>query len=817
MTLFIAAIAMQSAPLSIVSKLPMEPNNRHYVGNRAPLAPNAMVKLPVGTVRAKGWLRVYLERQKEGVNGKLRELSPWLEKEGSAWYAKDGNGKWGWEEVPYWLKGYIVLAYQMEDQAMISEAESWIEAALSNARPDGDFGANLKFEDGTRDYWANMLMVNCLQSYYEVTGDKRVIELLTNYYKHIQTVPDEKYLTGYWQKMRGGDQIANIYWLYNRTGDAFLLDVAAKTHRRTADWTQEGTLPNWHNVNVAQSFDEPAIYYQQSKDPAHLKFAYKNFDVMRDLYGDVPGGMFGADENARPGRRDPRQAVETCGLVEQMYSDEELVRITGDTSWADHAEEIAFNSYPAAMMPDMKGLRYLTSPNMALSDAQTHSPGIENGGPMLAMNPLSHRCCQHNHSHGWPFYADHLWMASNDNGLVAVLHSASEVTAKVGDGAAATLKADTNYPYEESIRYTVSLDQASAKFPVYLRIPEWANGAVVKVGSETIKAPAGSKGYFKLDRTWKSGDKFELHLPMKIEVKRWAQNKDSASVYYGPLGFSLKIGEKLVKVEQTKSAVWDARWREDVDLAKWPAFEIHPTSPWNYAIDLEDSSFEVVRRPWPKSNFPFTHDENPISLRAVGRKLPEWGFDRFRLVAELQDSPVNTSSPAEQIELIPMGAARLRISAFPVYGANGIKWETPPVPHDYEITASHVWEMDDMIAAADKIEPKSSGDQIVPRMTWWPRKGSEEWLAYKFKAPKSLERVRIYWFDDTGHGQCRVPANWKVQAKEGNTWVTLAEGGKGSLDKYDEARFAKQSVSEIRLVVNLQEGFSGGVLEMRVD
>ena len=89
----------------------------------------------------------------------------------------------------------------------------------------------------------------------------------------------------------------------------------------------------------------------------------------------------------------------------------------------------------------MKALRYLTAPNLVLSDRHNKSPGLQNGGPMLHMNPHDHRCCQHNWGHGWPYFAEHLWFATPDNGLAAVLYAASEVKAKVGeDGTEVTIE-----------------------------------------------------------------------------------------------------------------------------------------------------------------------------------------------------------------------------------------------------------------------------------------------------------------------------------------------------------------------------------------
>ena len=237
---------------------------------------------------------------------------------------------------------------------------------------------------------------------------------MTKYFKWQLTVLDEKLLKMYWENSRGGDNLYSIYWLYNRTKEAWLLDLANKIHKNTANWSQKDNLPNWHNVNVAQCFREPATYYMQSKDSSNLMNTYNNYYLIRNLYGQVPGGMFGSDENARKGYSDPHQAVETCGMVEQMASDEILLSITGDPMWADNCENVAFNTYPAAVMPDFKGLRYLTAPNMVVSDSKNHAPGIDNSGPFLMMNPFNSRCCQHNHAQGWPYYAEHLWMATPD-------------------------------------------------------------------------------------------------------------------------------------------------------------------------------------------------------------------------------------------------------------------------------------------------------------------------------------------------------------------------------------------------------------------
>ena len=517
---------------------------------------------------------------------------------------------------------------------------------------------------------------------YEHSGDPRVIDLMTKYFKYQMTVPDDKFLTHYWQKMRGGDNLYSVYWLYNRTGDAFLLDLAEKIHRCTADWEQKDNLPNWHNVNIAESFREPAEHFLQTHNEAELQATYADFKEVRKRFGQVPGGMFGGDENCRIGYSDPRQAIETCGMVEQMFSDELLMQICGDASWADNCEDVAFNMYPAALTADMRALRYLTAPNLVVSDAKNHSPGIENGGPFLMMNPFSSRCCQHNFSMGWPYFDKHLWLATPDNGLCAAIYSPSEVSARAGDGTAVSFAESTHYPFEEAINFTFHADKPVA-FPLYLRVPRWCQAAAVSINGKSLSVKAEPDQYIRLARQWKNGDTVVLNLPMNISVRHWAANQDSVSVDYGPLTFSLKIGERYVQQDSTRTAVGDSGWQASAEPAQWPSFEIRPTTPWNYGLVLKGErpkkSFRVKKLAWPADNYPFAPESVPLEIQAKGRLIPQWTLDKYELCSILQPSPVWSDQPQAKITLIPMGAARLRISAFPVVttNTNDYHWQLP--------------------------------------------------------------------------------------------------------------------------------------------
>lgn len=660
-TVFFSCESNVSSEVKIVDCINTDSYNVNYVSNKKPLVPQTFIKLPTGSIKPRGWLLTQLNLQREGLNGNLGEISAWLQKDNNAWLTS--GGKWGWEEVPYWLRGYSSLAFALRDEKLLKESKIWIEAILKSQREDGNFGPYIE-NDGAQDFWPNMVALWILQSYYEFSNDERILDFMTRYFHYQLTVPDDKFLQSYWENSRGGDNLWSVVWLFNRTGDAKLLDLAEKLHKNTADWTKDSELPNWHNVNIAQCFREPATYYLFNGNPEMLKASYNVQHLVRNTCGQVPGGMFGADENARIGFFDPRQGTETCGFAEQMASDEIMLLITGDMYWAENCEDVAFNSYPAAIMPDYKSLRYLTSPNMVQSDSKNHAPGIQNEGPFLAMNPFSSRCCQHNHGFAWPYYAEHLLLATPDNGIAAVLYNSCEAKALVAKGKAITIVEDTDYPFDSKIMFSISVEGDTVKFPFYMRIPSWTDGASVSINGKMISQELISGKYLCIDRIWKSGDIVELNLPMDISYRQWQVNKNSISVDYGPLTLSLLIKEKYIKKNSAETAIWDSQWQKGVDHENWPTYEIYADSPWNYSLLKGSVELEEDKGVMDGVN-PFTLNNSPLKFKAKGRMVPEWKMDEYELCGVLPYENAKKSEVLEKIELVPMGTARLRISAFP--------------------------------------------------------------------------------------------------------------------------------------------------------
>jgi hypothetical protein len=699
----------------------------------------------------------------------------------------------------------------LNDPRIIANAKRWIDGILNAQQPDGWFGplGLRKSIDGRPDMWPHMPILNALQSYYDFTADPRVLPFMTKYAAWQNTLPPD-YFSRSWQDTRFGDNIESLYWLYNHTGDSWLLDLATKMHDHSAKWTKG--IASWHNVNLSQGFREPAEYWMQAKDPSLLADTERDYQTAMGTYGQFPGGGFAADENARKGFIDPRQGFETCGIVELMHSFEMLAKITGNPQWLDRCEYIAFNSLPAALTPDLKALHYLTGANQVQLDRKNKAPGIDNRDTMFSYSPGTvYRCCEHNHTMGWPYYAEELWHATSDGGLALSLYNASEVKAKVAGGDEVKVIETTDYPFSDSVELKLETAR-SVRFPLYLRVPNWCDQPTISVNGKAISADAHALSYVVVTRDWSNADTVTLTLPMKLGVRRWAKNKDSASVDYGPLSFSLEIGQKWVKYGGTD---------------EWPEQEVYPTTAFNYGLVLDEANptagIELTKASGPVADQPFTPETTPFRLTMKAKKIPNWDMDHNNLLRTLEPGPVRSSEPVETISLIPMGAARLRISSFPVIsdGPGAHDWPAPVKASGLsaQAKASASFEHDSIEALNDGVIPSNSADESIPRLTFWDHKGTAEWVQYDFKKPAKVSACEVYWFDDTGHGQCRVPQSWTVEYKDGNDWkpVTGASDAGVQTNTFNRVTFKPVQATAIRINVKLQDGFSGGILEWKAE
>ena len=196
------------------------------VRNRAPLAPNSFDMLPLGAVRPTGWLRRQLETQATGLGGHLDET--WADVgSNSGWLGGTGES---WERGPYFLDGLVPLAYLLDDDRLKRKAQKYIDWTLNNQAADGMIGPA-----SNDDWWPRMVMLKVLAQYEEVTGDPRVIPVLSRYFEHqLKALPGRPLRD--WGKFRWQDNALIVIWLYNRTGNGKLLELARLLHKQGFDW-----------------------------------------------------------------------------------------------------------------------------------------------------------------------------------------------------------------------------------------------------------------------------------------------------------------------------------------------------------------------------------------------------------------------------------------------------------------------------------------------------------------------------------------------------------------------------------------------------
>ncbi len=266
------SLSAQAQKAEMVAPSDVKATSELYVNNRAPLRPNVFLRLAPGAVKPKGWVAEMIKRQANGLAGHLGEISDWLDWKNNAWLEQGGDH--GWEEVPYWLRGYSQMAYILQDEKMLEESMFWIESILKSAQPDGYFGPINADNNGRRELWANMLALQILQNYYEYSQDERVLKLMTGYCRWELNYPDEKFLRAYWENSRGGDNMLSVIWLYNRTGDEFLLELIdgklpAQLAQRECGRMLQGTCPI---LPPHRTEGTPAGHLQQPQPhPTHLR------------------------------------------------------------------------------------------------------------------------------------------------------------------------------------------------------------------------------------------------------------------------------------------------------------------------------------------------------------------------------------------------------------------------------------------------------------------------------------------------------------------------------------------------------------------
>lgn len=648
----------------------------NYQNNRHPLIEKPYVELPIGCIKPKGWLNEQLERMCTGITGKLDSIYPQVVGPRNGWLGGDGDV---WERGPYWIDGLLPLAYIMDNKKLFDKVHPWIEWTLASQKPNGYFGPDTDrdYEEGlqrnnSQDWWPRMVMLKVMQQYYSATGDERVIPFLTNYFKYqLEELP--KYPLGYWTfwgEQRGGDNLMIVYWLYNITGDAFLLKLGELIHQQTFNWTDvflnQDHLSRQHSlhcVNLAQGFKEPIIHYQSNKDYKQIQAVKKAVKDMHNTIG-FPIGLWAGDELLRFGN--PTQGSELCTAVEMMFSLERILEITGDVQWADHLERIAYNALPTQITDNFDARQYYQQVNQVqITNEYRNFVTPHDGTDILFGELTGYPCCTSNLHQGWPKFTQSLWYSTNDGGLAALVYAPCQVTAKVGRGKIVVIEENTAYPFDEIINFTIRFENKNDKeilFPLHLRIPTWCKNPIIKINDHVIPVSAKGGKIQKINRLWKNNDKISVEFPMEVSVSNWYDG--GAVVERGPLIYALKMSENWQKKIIDKT--------EEKKYGNW-YYEVTSTSPWNYALPHQNLQSENIKKAFfvEKKNieddFPWNIKNAPITIKTKAFQVPTWKIYNGSAGPICYYTQQGTdTAQEEEIELIPYGCTTLRITIFPV-------------------------------------------------------------------------------------------------------------------------------------------------------
>ncbi len=603
----------------------------------------SFIPLPLGSVRPSGWLAQQLRIQADGQTGLLESHWPDLGSN-SAWLGGDGEG---WERGPYYVDGLVPLAVLLGDGELLSRAERWVDWTLKSQRPNGRFGP-----DKLDDWWPMAIMAKALTQWAEATGDPRVEPFLSRFFEHLgKEAPSRPFQA--WAVARWADMALSIQWLHRRSGAEGLLRALAETHRQGLSWTH---WFQWfpatakpaketfrfshftHVVNNAMGIKAPAVEWELTGWEFSRQAAWKALEMLDQYHGQATG-LFTGDEHLAG--LQPTQGTELCAVVEYMFSLEKLIATFGDPLFGDRLESLAYNALPATFDPWMRAHQYDQQANQVLCDL--HPRAWVNNEPdsnLFGLEP-NFGCCTANYHQGWPKFVASLWMRSPDDGLALVALGPSRVEAQAGGGKV-LLEVDTEYPFRESlaVRY---LGPEARRFPIWIRIPAWAEGASVD------REPAQPGTFHRIDREWKPGDEIAVRLPMSLRVLK--RPLGGVSVVRGPLVLSLRVSEE---------------WRVVRGQEPLPDYEVLPKSPWNYALRSDGERLEATVEE-RELRAPFFSPENaPVAARVEAASVPGWDLvDGSAGPVPIGGFPVG---PVETVELVPYGCAKLRVTEMPFFG-----------------------------------------------------------------------------------------------------------------------------------------------------
>lgn len=611
--------------------------------------------LPPGAIRPRGWLERQLRLQADGITGRLEEVWPDVGPD-SGWLGGDGES---WERGPYYLDGLVPLAHVLDDARLHALARPWLEWMLGSQDERGWFGPA-----SNDDWWPRMVALKVLTQHADATGDPRVEPFVAAYLRHVLTAIPERPLRD-WGQVRAADLTLTVWWLHERRPEPWLLELVDLIAAQTHDWERwlEHDVPSGqvkefahptHGVNVAMGAKTGPVAFLRDGDPAHLERRERGLAELDRWHGLAHGWPSGDEFLGGP---EATAGVETCLVVEAMFTQEVVARILGRAVDGDRLERLAFNLLPASSDPRQRGHQYHQQANqVACTIASRPWSYSADDANTFGLEP-HFGCCTANLHQGWPKFAAALWSATADGGLRAIAYAPCAVRATLPVGEV-SLEVETEYPFDETVRVRVGL-AAPARFPLLLRVPGWCERPELRIADAPAHV-APVDGWLRLERDWADGDVVELRLPMRPRVGK--RPRRAVAVELGPLVLALPVREHWRPLPEARG------------LGEW---EVLPLGTWNYGlIDPEAAAADWVVERRPVGDVPFAPEDPPVRISVGVSRIDGWGLAGAQS-APPPAGPVLTPNVLEQRELVPYGSARLRLTELPT-----TRPAPGPVPHE---------------------------------------------------------------------------------------------------------------------------------------
>lgn len=452
---------------------------------------------------------------------------------------------------------------------------------------------------------------------------------------------------------------------------------------------------------------------------------------------------------------------ETCASIGMVFWNHRLALLHNEGRFADLVERLLYNGAISGVSLD--------------------------GSKFFYVNPLASRgnhhrqpwygcaCCPTNVVRFISSLGQYVYAAlPEDQGICVLQYVGGDVAMELGTGRV-RLTQDTQYPWNGAVKITVEPEDVG-EFTIRVRIPGWCDSPSLAINGTSVPVRA-ERGFVSLHRAWAAGDTIDLDLPMKVEQvaadPRVEENVGRRAILRGPVVYCLEDVDNPCQVDQVAIPL-DALFTTEYDPHLLGGVNVVKVAGQQQAIVESQEGFQVVDR--------------AVSLTAI----PYYAWDH--------------REPGNMVVWVPTEPL------------NDLQTEGATLAVVAQSSASHCWQFDTLHALNDNRIPGSSGDHDVPRMTWWDRRGTTEWVQYDFTTPKRLAATEVYWFDDTGSGSCRVPASWRLLYRDGDQWrpVDVQTEYGVERDQLNSVRFQPVTTTAIRLEAQLQPGFSAGILEWRL-